>query len=182
MFPSCFSRFSLLSKLAQGNLEQRNCLLEVFQSFQQHFVAFHDVAESSRRYRAHLKLKHCNKSLFFLSSKSQIWTYLSHKCRKDKDRKRIFNHEGERCKIFCSKRGKNICTVIINQLQFHIFLNTWLKSSQSLFLNRLASPVFSFTLYFKIRSVVRLPATTKTTWPLQQTYRTFVLQSPFSLV
>lgn len=134
------------------------------------------------RYRAHLKLKHCNKSLFFLSLKSRIWTYLSHKCRKDKDRKRIFNHEGERCKIFCSKRGKNICTVIINQLQFHIFLNTWLKSSQSLFLNRLASPVFSFTLYFKIRSVVRLPVTTKTTWPLQQTYRTFVLQSPFSLV
>lgn len=178
MFPSCFSHFSLLSKLAQGNLEQRNCLLEVFQSFQQHFVAFHDVTESSRRYRAHLKLKHCNKSLFFLSSKSQIWTYLSHECRKDKDRKRIFNLD----KNILFKKGKNICTVIINQLQFHIFLNTWLKFSQSLFLNRLASPVFSLTLYFKIRSVVRLPATPTTTWPLQQTYRTFVLQSPFSFV
>lgn len=130
------------------------------------------------RYRAHLKLKHFNKSLFFLSSKSQIWTYLSHKCRKDKDRKRIFNLD----KNILFKKGKNICTVIINQLQFHIFLNTWLKFSQSLFLNRLASPVFSFTLYFKIRSVVRLPVTTKTTWPLQQTYRTFVLQSPFSFV
>lgn len=130
------------------------------------------------RYRAHLKLKHFNKSLFFLSSKSQIWTYLSHECRKDKDRKRIFNLD----KNILFKKGKNICTVIINQLQFHIFLNTWLKFSQSLFLNRLASPVFSFTLYFKIRSVVRLPATTKTTWPLQQTYRTFVLQSPFSFV
>lgn len=130
------------------------------------------------RYRAHLKLKHFNKSLFFLSSKSQIWTYLSHECRKDKDRKRIFNLD----KNILFKKGKNICTVVINQLQFHIFLNTWLKSSQSLFLNRLASPVFSFTLYFKIRSVVRLPVTTTTTWPLQQTYRTFVLQSPFSFV
>lgn len=130
------------------------------------------------RYRAHLKLKHCNKSLFFLSLKSRIWTYLSHKCRKDKDRKRIFNLD----KNILFKKGKNICTVIINQLQFHIFLNTWLKFSQSLFLNRLASPVFSFTLYFKIRSIVRLPVTTTTTWPLQQTYRTFVLQSPFSFV
>lgn len=49
MFPSCFCHFSLLSKLAQGNLEQRNYLLEVFQSFQQHFVAFHDVAEDIER-------------------------------------------------------------------------------------------------------------------------------------
>lgn len=108
MFPSCFCHFSLLSKLAQGNLEQRNYLLEVFQSFQQHFVAFHDVAESSRRYRAHLKLKHFNKSLFFLSSKSQIWTYLSHKCHKDKDRKRIFNLEGEDAKYFVQKGEKHL--------------------------------------------------------------------------
>ena len=78
-----FCHFSLLSKLSQGNLEQRNRtfistseytkflnqghLLEVFQSFQQHFVAFHDEAESPRRYQVHVKLKHVDSSLFFLS-------------------------------------------------------------------------------------------------------------------
>lgn len=171
MFLSFFSTIKTCSRQLRAEKLLTRSLSELS-------AAFCGLPWCGWRYRAHLKLKHCNKSLFFLSSKSQIWTYLSHKCRKDKDRKRIFNLD----KNILFKKGKNICTVIINQLQFHIFLNTWLKSSQSLFLNRLASPVFSFTLYFKIRSVVRLPATTKTTWPLQQTYRTFVLQSPFSFV
>lgn len=171
MFLSFFSTIKTCSRQLRAEKLLTRSLSELS-------AAFCGLPWCGWRYRAHLKLKHCNKSLFFLSSKSQIWTYLSHECRKDKDRKRIFNLD----KNILFKKGKNICTVIINQLQFHIFLNTWLKSSQSLFLNRLASPVFSFTLYFKIRSVVRLPATTKTTWPLQQTYRTFVLQSPFSFV